>query len=98
GHVFVAPSVPMEAPTSTPGGHTADAPATVTPTTDGPTTENRVPIRRPHAPVAEQAHRPAPVPAPAPPPQQPPAPPHRTTRHPSPRARAAPPTRPCPCA
>lgn len=76
GHVFVDPSVPMEAPTSAPGGHTADAPATVTPTTDGPTTENGLPIRRPHAPVAEQSHRPAPVPTPEQSPQQAPVPPH----------------------
>lgn len=53
GHVFVDPEVPMEGPSGLPGGHTADVP-------DGPTTENGLPIRRPHTPAAEQPlqHRP----------------------------------------
>ena len=52
GHVFVDPSVPMEAPSNSSGGHTAD----------GPTTENGLPIRRPSTPATtEQPPRPEPV-------------------------------------
>ena len=50
GHVFVDPSVPMEAPSSSAGGHTANIP---TPG-GGPTTENGLPIRRPNASVAAE--------------------------------------------